>query len=66
MKIVRPEDVQIAAPEVVVIQTKATSWRVSPRSEPFSRYLMERLGPTSVHNVAVCTKDDAVLPTLAT
>ena len=65
--IAKPEDVQIAGREIVVIQTKANRLGMYLLGQAlFSRHLMERLGPKSVRTVAVCTKDDAVLRPLAT
>ena len=63
-KIARPEDVEIAGREIVVIQTKANRLGMYLLGQVlFSRHLMERLGPKSVRTVAVCDHAHFPVPT---
>ncbi|MDD3534375.1 MAG: hypothetical protein PHR27_10180 [Candidatus Cloacimonetes bacterium] len=64
-RIARPDEIEIAGQDVIVVQTKASRLSMPLAGQALlSAKLMERFEPASVQSVAVCTKGDSVLEPL--
>ncbi|MFK7822814.1 MAG: hypothetical protein AB8G05_01555 [Oligoflexales bacterium] len=65
-KIATKSDVELEKNDIIVVQTKAKPLGMNLLGQAlFSKHLMERFKPKSIHCVAICTKGDIILEELA-
>ena len=61
-RIAKPRDVRIEGQDIIVVQAKARRLGMALMGRTlFSAELMKAFKPRSIHSVALCTRDDAVL-----